>query len=318
VTRLSGVKNERGFALIAVFWVIIILSLLALGYATTARFRCQVILNQKQKLTDESLLRSALERGYYEYLKYDANRTLLEKKDEIEGITNEKVELWYPRYEPYEFVMEGERIAVRMVNEAGKFDVNNLETASWERILSACGIPPGEKQTGIISSVRDWIDNDNEHRLNGAENDYYQGLEQQYYCKNSQIEVINELLLIKGITLELYHGTDTRPGLVSFLSVYGETKEIDINNAPPEAFSLIDGFSDDLIRGIVRKRSQKPLKRINELSEVVPQEFFSQFTGTFKVAKSTKYLTIAAAKRAVDGQLGGWRQQTVKVGSEKP
>ena len=316
MTRLSGVKNERGFSLIAVFWVIIILSLLALGYATTARFRCQVTLNQKQKLTDESLLQSAWETGYHEYLKYNANLTLLEKKDEIEGITNETVELWYPRYEPYEFVLEGERVVVRLVNEAGKFDVNNLETVTWERILSACGIPPGEKQTGIINSVRDWIDTDNEHRLNGAENDYYQGLERQYYCKNNKIEVIKELLLIKGITPELYYGTDTHPGLVSFLSVYGETKKIDINNAPPEAFSLIDGFSDDLIKGIVRKRSEKPIRRINELSQVVPQEFFSQFTRIFKVAKSTDYLTIAAAKKAVDGQPGRWRQQTVKAGSD--
>ena len=316
MTRLEGVKNERGFALIAVFWVIIILSLLALGYATTARFRCQVILNQRQKLTDESLLQSAWERGYYEYLKYNANRTLLEKKDQIEGITNEAVELWYPRYEPYEFVLEGEPVVVRLVNEAGKFHVNNLGTATWERILSACGIPPGEKQTGIINSVRDWIDTDNEHRLNGAENDYYLGLERQYYCKNNEIEVISELLLIKGITLELYNGTDTHPGLVSFLSVYGETEKIDINNAPPEAFSLIDGFSDDSVKAIVRKRCEKPLKRINELSEVVPQEFFSQFTRIFKVAKSTDYLTIAAAKKAVDGQPGRWRQQTVKAGSD--
>ena len=60
----------------------------------------------------------------------------------------------------------------------------------------------------IIPSVQDWIDSDNDARINGAESDYYQTLDPPYFAKNGPIDEISELLLIKGITPDLYWGAD--------------------------------------------------------------------------------------------------------------
>src|SRR5208283_2756093 len=44
-------------------------------------------------------------------------------------------------------------------------------------------------------------------RVEGAETDYYQGLKPSYSAKNGPIDDISELLLIKGVTPEIYYGS---------------------------------------------------------------------------------------------------------------
>ena len=61
----------------------------------------------------------------------------------------------------------------------------------------------------IISSVQDWIDPDDDERRNGAESSYYQGLTPAYNAKNGPIDDLSELLLIKGVTPELYWGLES-------------------------------------------------------------------------------------------------------------
>ena len=61
----------------------------------------------------------------------------------------------------------------------------------------------------------DWRDKDNLHRLNGAEDDYYLSLPQPYKCKNGDFTSIEELLLVRGVTPEIFYG-----GLKDMVAVY--------------------------------------------------------------------------------------------------
>ena len=308
-------KTEQGFALLAVFWIILLLSLLCLGYATAARFRAQAALNRKRQLVDRYLYQSAREKGYHEYLKSRANQVLLHKQEEIETIAAETVELWFPRYEPYLYNLNDQQIAVRLLDEKGKFSVNDIPVSLWQEILAACGLPLGDEQTEIVNAIMDWIDTDDEHRLDGAENDYYQSLEYPYACKNYYIETLEELLLVKGITPELYYGTNEFPGLESFLSVYGDRRKIDLNSAPPAAFRLVEGLPEDIIEEIIKLRRETPLRGLQELSEVVPQENYSQLSRFFTVYRFPAYLSIAVSKKAADDSYGRWRQWIFKTSS---
>lgn len=309
----KGEKARQGFALLAVFWIILLLSLLCLGYATAARFRAQAALNRKRQLVDRYLYQSAREKGYHEFRKSRANQVLLHKQEEIETIVAETVELWFPRYEPYVYKLNDEGIAVRLLDEKGKFSVNDIPVSLWQEILAACGVPPGAEQTAITNAVKDWIDPDDEHRMDGAENDYYQSLEHPYACKNYYIETLEELLLVKGITPELYYGTEEHPGLSSFLSVYGDRQKIDVNCAEPAAFLLVEGLPEDSIEEIIKLRREKPLRRVQDLSEVIPPENYSQLARFFTVSSSATYLSIAVGKKAADGSVGRWRQWIVKA-----
>ncbi|HOH28211.1 MAG TPA: type II secretion system protein GspK, partial [Candidatus Hydrogenedentes bacterium] len=56
-----------------------------------------------------------------------------------------------------------------------------------------------------VDAIIDWLDyNDGDaEEPEGAESDFYQGLENPYSCKNGPMTSIEELLLIRGITPEL-------------------------------------------------------------------------------------------------------------------
>jgi general secretion pathway protein K len=306
-------RRDRGFALLAVFWIILLLSLLCLGYATASRFRAQAALNRKRRLVNRCLYRSAREKGFHEFLKTRANRVLLSKKDEIETVAEEAVDLWFPRYEPYDYNLDGRHLAVRLLDENGKFSVNDISVSLWEEIFAACGVPAGAEQTGMINSIQDWIDADDEHRLDGAENDYYQSLEHPYACKNYFIETLEELLLVKGITPELYYGTGEFPGLVSFLSVYGARRKIDVNSASPAAFRLVAGLPGDVVDEIVKRRRETPLLRLDELSDVVSQENYSQLSRFFTVSSSPVYLSIEVSRKIAGDSFGRWHRWIVNT-----
>jgi len=55
-------------------------------------------------------------------------------------------------------------------------------------------------------SILDWRDPDDLYRMNGAEPDYYQSLKEPYRCKNGNLDSIEELLLVRGVTPELFYG----------------------------------------------------------------------------------------------------------------
>jgi type II secretory pathway component PulK len=118
-----------------------------------------------------------------------------------------------------------------LTSESGKLNLNYLLTLEQQfmetnedggdtgmvspefyDILSA--IPGLDDQTRV-DSLLDWLDEDDDPRAFGAENSYYQGLNNGYECKNGQIESLEELLQIQGFTAETLYGEDAnRNGLL--------------------------------------------------------------------------------------------------------
>jgi len=260
--------NNRGFALLAVFWISLLLGILALNYATTARLNAEAARNRRLGAERDYLLQSAVAKGYHEYLKYRANRALLKKKEEIEELSGAPLELWYPRYEPWECEIEGVKVKIEIAAEAGKFRLDNLKVDRWRKIITACGVVDEEARDGIVDSVLDWIDKDSLHRLNGAEADYYEEQGLDYGCKNRKIDVVNELLLIKGITYNIYVGSGGRPGLVDMLSPYGAESRLDINSCAPQALTLVDDLPSEVINEVVAYRAAKPIFKTISAREV--------------------------------------------------
>ncbi|MEA3332329.1 MAG: type II secretion system protein GspK [Pseudomonadota bacterium] len=305
-------RENRGFALIAVFWISLLLGILALNYATTARLNAEAARNRRFGTEYDYLLRSAVVKGYHEYLKYRANRSLLAKKDEVEELSDQPLELWYPRYEPWECEIEGVKVGIKIIGEAGKFKLNGLKVERWRRIVEACGVVDEEARDGIVDSVLDWIDGDSLHRLNGAESDYYEEQGLEYGCKNREIDVVNELLLIKGVTFTLYAGGDGHSGLVDLLSPYGRDDRLDINSCAPAALALVEDLPADVIADIIAFRAATPITKLAELSELVPPEYFSLLNQFFTVADS-EYVAISAFEANRAGEPGNWYRQVFTV-----
>ena len=67
----------------------------------------------------------------------------------------------------------------------------------------------------LADAILDFIDSDETARENGCESEYYESLTPPYPAKNSPLESLDELLLVRGVTLGLLYGEDAnRNGLL--------------------------------------------------------------------------------------------------------
>lgn len=131
---------------------------------------------------------------------------------------------------------------VPIEDELGKIQINRLVTGTafnedirglMTRLLMQPEFGLEERCVGeILDGIKDWIDKDDETTgTGGAESAYYSTLKRPYAAKNGPLDCIDELLMIKGMTKELYYGTRDKPGLSRLLTVYGDGR-ININTAP--------------------------------------------------------------------------------------
>ncbi|MDI9569438.1 MAG: type II secretion system minor pseudopilin GspK [Pseudomonadota bacterium] len=132
-------------------------------------------------------------------------------------------------------------LRVTIEDESGKVPINKLLAGNgynrgirdlMARLLTQPEFGLEERQASdLIDALKDWMDKDDEVTGGGAETSYYAGLAKPYAAKNGPLDCIEELMMIKGISPELYHGTGNRPGLKHLFTLYGDGR-ININTAP--------------------------------------------------------------------------------------
>lgn len=85
----------------------------------------------------------------------------------------------------------------------------------------------------LADAILDWMDEDNEPREYGAEDEYYSQLDPPYYTRNAVPDSLDGLLLVRGMTPKLLYGLDwNRNGIVDL----GEPDETTLDE-----FNVSDG-----------------------------------------------------------------------------
>ena len=108
-----------------------------------------------------------------------------------------------------------------------KWDINlvanprNPQIDILHNALAEVGVTDAEQSSTIIDSILDWINPNETAGFNGAKSDYYLHLNPPYSCKNGFIDDISELLLIKGVTPEIYWGSNSTNHPVSAYQQHG-------------------------------------------------------------------------------------------------
>jgi general secretion pathway protein K len=139
-----------------------------------------------------------------------------------------------------EISFEKGKLSVIITDELSKIQVNALvsfpdsrkfnqaQVMLWDRYLRYIGTEDQLKEesepVAIVNSVKDWLDSGDDDAttgLSGAESDYYMDLEPPYASRNGPIPDLAELLLIKGITPELFYGSGEIPGMSQYMTVHG-------------------------------------------------------------------------------------------------
>ncbi|MBN1268232.1 MAG: general secretion pathway protein GspK [Kiritimatiellae bacterium] len=145
-----------------------------------------------------------------------------------------------------------------IVVEEGRFNVNQLSDEDWENVLDQANVPE-DQWPELIDCFQDWVDKGDEHHLNGAESDDPFYVERGYECKNAPLDMVDELLLIKGFDEGVVYGRpaegeDEEPllGIAQWLTVWGDGK-VNVNSASREVLLLLpeidEWMVDDIIEG---------------------------------------------------------------------
>ena len=196
--HFGHVYRTDGTILIVTIWVVLVLAGLALVFARSIRVAAVVGANHVASLEAECIANGALE---YVIAKLAASTeedtSVLMESQPYEAMQLGKGYFWVLRSN-----LEDEReFDYGLTDESGKI---NLNAASEEMLLRLPGMT-----AELAASIIDWRDEDSEISPGGAEDEYYLLLSQPYNCKNSPLETVDEILLIKGASEEILYGEDT-------------------------------------------------------------------------------------------------------------
>ncbi len=341
-TPVPSGADERAIALIIVMISIFVLTMLAGAFAYSMKVETRLARNANSEVELEWLGRSAVECARWELAQqfliaqepYDGLDQKWAGGEGGIGTTNSPLA-------DFQHLIETKDGSATwtIVDLERKANINIANEAMLQQGLLVMGVDAGQ-MTPIVNSILDWIDPDDNTRLQGAERDFYQGLTPPYFAKNGPIDDLSELLLIKGITPELYYGLaatnyqgnyfsarqnqfgpypgnlpDMPVGLTNLFTPLSDGK-INLNTAPAEVLQLIPGVTREAAEGIVGARAGEddgsgligPYRSIGQVQRV-PQvtPIMSQMIQQFCDIRSRTF------EVHVDAQVGSYHRHFVGI-----
>lgn len=247
-------RDEKGIALLFVLWVMTALAVVVAASASSMREELFALRNFKEEAEAYYLAFAGIQQAMAEVLNADRD----------EGSNSTRYDSWEetwrtnpPAYENVPLGRGSYRVVV--VDEESKLSINRASPDALRRLLEATGMEGALLDT-VVDSILDWRDPDRDHRLSGAEDDYYLSLPRPYRAKNGEFDSLEELLLVKGVTPEVLYGSRDSSrgerryrGIAQHLTVENTTG-VNINTASPEVLFAI-GLNRSEVARIMERRS---------------------------------------------------------------
>jgi general secretion pathway protein K len=259
-------RSERGVALMMVLWIFMVLTVLVAEFSRGMRDEAVATQNMAEEVQARGVAVAGIGQGIY--------RTLRAHEDNTDDEADIDPDQWPPDGTWHEGSYGGGTYSVRLIDEGGKISLNRADEALLRRVLGNVGVT-GDEQEEIADAILDWRDPDSMKRLHGAEADYYMGLSEPYAPQNGPFASVDELLLVRGISRDLFFGTgargagpvgglkgnrDTKPpiALRDIFSVFNKTGNINVRNAPAAVLQAVMGGEEDDVQEVLDARTTDP------------------------------------------------------------
>ena len=225
------VRDEGGFALLAVLWVMVGVASLALLYRLAAREAVAAARNR----ADLTVAAWRAE-GCAEAARAAISQALRAGRDE--GPDS-------PTWAVLDRVVAADALAagceVRLLSAGRGLDPNTADREMLLRLLTAADVPVGAADS-MADALIDWRDPDSEPRPRGAEAGWYIAAG-RLPPRNGPLADVRELARVRGWD---------RAGLDTLFSL--EPGRIDLNRAPPAVLAALPGFTPEALSRVTEMR----------------------------------------------------------------
>ncbi|MCU0794700.1 MAG: general secretion pathway protein GspK [Akkermansiaceae bacterium] len=203
---------QRGVALMAVIWLIALLSLATVAAIRVVAFDLDVAQGSIHGFRARQLAEMGIALG--------ANPAV-ERPDPI-------LKQWSEE--------EGEGFEVKLISEGAKFNINGILMREDKNLLQSMFIDWGmdlEEASAVADALGDWIDSNDEAALNGAEEEWYLEMGRINQPFNRPFYNVEEMRLVRGMDLvEAY-----RPDWRNWFTVWSGGA-LDLNEASAEMIAV--------------------------------------------------------------------------------
>ncbi|MGH9341390.1 MAG: general secretion pathway protein GspK [Acidobacteriota bacterium] len=266
-------KREKGVILVMILWVLLAISMLALSFSAAIRTEVDAARNVVDQKQSYYMARAGIEYAIYKIFQANSAFGQLEqmRQEGIEGIPEVLTG-------SVSLSLAHATADVEIIDESGKLNLNLAPDHLIWNLLIMVGIEPALADI-IEHSILDWRDQDDFYRENGAENDYYQSLPEPYLAKNGPFDVPEELLLVQGVTPEIYYGRKGLNeagqrveyyGLQNYFTTFSSINRINVNSAPIPVLASVPTLDYEIALQIDALRQQAPIMEVGELTHMIP------------------------------------------------
>lgn len=245
-------KKRRGSILIIALWSLCLLATFAVILGFTVRQKLTLV----NRLDERDRLRFIAEAGI--------KKAISQLKEEPEKSYYALNDAWSNNISAFKEVNIGdgefsilndyinERTGLAesrygLIDEESKLNINKANQPILERFFKLVDFDETQAQE-LAAAIIDWRDRDSELSipLGSAEDSYYRNLEYSYEAKDADFEVLEEILLVKGMDKNIFEK------IKNYITIYGSGK-INVNTAS-KTILLALGLSQDLVDKIVSFR----------------------------------------------------------------
>ncbi|MDP3766835.1 MAG: type II secretion system protein GspK [Dehalococcoidia bacterium] len=223
--------TRRGSVLLYVVWVVILLSLFSAGVAGQAMFA----LDLSERLAGQ-MRAIQVARGALQYAQLSLERDESASVDDLSEMwSNDPGRFRERALGEGVFTLtdggDGRHTRYGMADEERRLPLNTATAPVLARLCERVGGLRPDQAAQVADAIVDWRDEDDERQPHGAEDFDYRG-RTLYESKDAPFQNVEELLLVDGMTVELYQR------LLPHVTVHG-SGAVNLNTAGPEVLAAL-------------------------------------------------------------------------------
>jgi general secretion pathway protein K len=305
---LQPAGGRSGSALLAVLWLSAALGAIAFAVANSVRAETERASTYAEGVRTYYLAAGAVDRALL-YMSWGGGHKNPDGSPRFYVPGMARLRFAFPTGEAW----------VEIVPETAKMNVNDSPPEDLLRLALAAGVPIDHAQA-IVQGIVDWR-RAAPAGLATSFDPYYLSLTPSFRARHASFEEIEELLLVKGMTPELFYGgyhpePDGRllphGGLRDCLSVYGATSKFDVNSAEPALLAAV-GLTPAQVAAVVEARDRMPFRDTRQLA------MLGAAAARLRVGGDEVFTVRATARlRVADGQFSDTRRSVAALMSFLP